>query len=72
MWGVPGSPPGTQALDWQPRARLRAAPAAARSLSVDASAAGFRPVRYDIIGKERSMPERMPVGQREVTVLSLV
>ena len=32
----------------------------------------FRPARYDIIGKERSMPERMPVGQREVTVLSLV
>ena len=27
---------------------------------------------YDIIGKERSTPERMPVGQREVTVLSLV
>ncbi len=29
-------------------------------------------LRYDIIGKERSTPVRMPVGQREVTVLSLV
>ena len=29
-------------------------------------------LRYDIIGKERSTPARMPAGQREVTVLSLV
>ena len=42
-----------------------------RALRVDARGRAMA-LRYDIMGKERSTPARMPVGQREVTVLSLV
>ena len=47
-------------------------PSPAGASSTRVHARGRAIPRYDIMGKERSTPARMPVGQREVTVLSLV